>query len=138
MLYLGCLVHVILQLILASIAEFFLYVIYKNLNLNRVFLQIDFKLGLNKRHQDFGPNLLLVLLSLIQSPIFKECGGKKDLVVTSGPGDSKIIFAVLYEVITIYIQLILVNVWDLGFKSALQRVFRDFLVLATTGGESCF
>lgn len=91
----GWSVYDILQLLLADVAEFSLDVIYKDLNLTQVFLQKDFKFGLDRGHQGFRLNLPLMLLLPIQSSFFEERSGKRDLVAVSELRRSKIVFAIL-------------------------------------------
>lgn len=49
-----------------------------------------------------------MLLPQIQSSLFEKRSDKKNLIIASGPGRGKIVFALLYEVEAIHVKLILV------------------------------
>lgn len=94
-------------------------IIYKNSGFAQAFLQENFKFGPGERYQGFSLQLPLLLLPLIQSFFFKEYSYNRDSVAVSGFKQGKIVFTLLYKIITIYVQLILINVWGLGFESPL-------------------
>lgn len=62
MLNVGQPVHDILELVLTSVAELLLNIIYENSGFTQAFLKEDFKFGLNRVYQDFGINLALMFL----------------------------------------------------------------------------
>lgn len=78
--------------------KFFLDITCNNLDFSQDLLEKDDELGPGKEHQSFGSHLLLVLLLLVQGSVFKEHGGKKNLIATSKVGHSKIIFALLVKI----------------------------------------
>lgn len=60
--------------------------------------------------QDFGLKFPFLLLPLEQSLIFEESDGKRNMVITSNIGRSKMVFALLDEIITVYVGLIFVHI----------------------------
>lgn len=74
----------------------------------------------------------------IQSFLFEKYGDEKISVTISGLECDKIVFAPLYEVITIFVRLILINGWGFGFKNSLWGVLKDFLILVTSYKKLCF
>lgn len=60
---------------------------------------------------------MLILLSLIESLFFKKRNGKKDVVIAPGSEINEVILAILDEIITIYMGLILKDIWNLGLES---------------------
>lgn len=70
----------------------------------------DYDIDLCKGYQGFGPNLVFLLLPLIQGSFFEKRDGKRNTIVTLKFGREKIFFLLPNKLITIYVQLTLVNV----------------------------
>lgn len=79
-----------------------------------------------------------MLLPPIQCSLLKGRRGKKDLITVSGPGRGEIVFTLLNEVIAIYVRLIFVDIWGLGFKSRSYGVFGGAPILAMSCRGLCF
>lgn len=104
----------------------------------QIFLQKDFKLNLGRSYKDFDSNLLFVLLPQIQSFLLKEYTSKKNLLAALGFTCSKIVFALLYKIITIYVRVTFIKVWHPKFKSLLNRFLGGSSILVTSYGTSIF
>ena len=70
----------------------------------------------NKKDSIVAFNLSFVLLPAEINPVLEEQRRKKDAFVASGPGCIKMILKLLTEVITIYMQALIVKVGILSFE----------------------
>lgn len=109
MLHVSGRVNDIVLLVLASVAKLYLNVIYKNLVFIKAFSHNNFERDSGIRHYGFGSYLPLILLSPIKRSLLEEHGGKNNLLVVSRLGRSKIVFALLDEIITIHVHLTFIN-----------------------------
>lgn len=136
-LYIGQLVYNIFYLVLVSVVKFLPEIIYKNSDFSQVFPQRDFELGPSRQYQDIGSHFLFMIFLLIQSSLFEEHGGKKNLIATSKIRYSKIVFVLLDEVVIIHVQLALINVQCFMLKSLLWEVLGNSLILAINRKQLC-
>lgn len=136
--YRGQPVYDILLLVWVGVAKFLPKVIHKNSAFSQAGLYKDYQLGLGESHHGFGFHFLLMLLPLVQSSLFDKNGDKKSLVAVSRVRHGKKVILLLDKLVTIYMQLTLLNLRRSGFESMLWRILRSSLILATSNKRLYF
>lgn len=97
-------------MILASIPEISLDIIYENSDLHQAFPKKDFKFSSNRGHHNFNLNLAFILLSPIQDFVFEKYDCKEDSIVTLEPGHGEIVIMLPNKVIVIHVKLIIIDI----------------------------
>lgn len=88
------------------------------------------KFVLHDGNQSLGLKFPFLLLPPEQMLFFEECGSKKNSVIALSTGRGKVVFALLDEVIAIYIGLTLIHVGGYSLK----KFFSGFIIIISSRG----
>lgn len=102
-------------MILEVLLDFFPVVVYKNLGVSQAFAKEGLKLILRDRDRAIYILFLLKLLLLEADPVREKRCNKKNLVSLLSSSGGKMVLKLLTKVITFYVGLSAVHVYNTGF-----------------------
>lgn len=103
-------IYDVFELVLASYLHLVLDDVYKGPKLSKAMTEKGFELFLHNGPNNYAFNFLFVLLLVIYGLVFLKNSYKKDLILANSSNNSKINFALLTNIIAIYIKFTMVYV----------------------------
>lgn len=109
--------------ILSIISNYSQDTIYKSLTHFKTMMQKELKFSLGILHNGLASELTFVLLPVKKSSIQEKKYHKKDIILTLSFSHSQIVFALLAEIITLFMGFIYIYVWKSRFQKLFSKAF---------------